>query len=78
MQSFVKRWQQRCLSWLKGNPMSSNFEQLKKDVLKRGVVDVQAKKELEKTISPSTATWNSLRDQAALKEHFRDKVRGVK
>ncbi len=41
-------------------------------------IDKAAKKLLEKHISSSVATWDSLKENAVLKEHFRDVARGLK
>ena len=41
-------------------------------------IDKAAKKFLEENISSSTATWDSLQENAVLKEHFRYVARGRK
>ena len=44
-------------------------------------VERLAKQKLKTAISPDTATWNSLKDNAAMKDYYRDQARqelGVK
>ena len=44
-------------------------------------VEKLAKQKLTKAISPETATWDSLKDNAAMKEYYRNQARqelGVK
>ena len=38
-------------------------------------VERLAKRKLENAISADTATWDSLRDQSAMKQYYRDQAR---
>jgi len=38
-------------------------------------VERLAKQKLKRAISPDTATWDTLRDQAAMKQYYRDQAR---
>ena len=38
-------------------------------------VERLAKRKMEKAISSDTATWDGLRDQAAMKQYYRDQAR---
>ena len=38
-------------------------------------VERLAKQKMEKAISSGTATWDSLRDEAAMKQYYRDQAR---
>ncbi len=46
--------------------------------LKKKNLDKKAKRLLEDNIPSDIATWDSLKDDAVLKEHFRDVARGIK
>ena len=71
MRDFVKRWLLHWRSSLKKRATSLDSQN-------RFLIDVKAKRLLEDNISSGIATWDSLREGAVLREHFRDVARGRK